>query len=372
MNASHPGWAPPRPETRSPRMTGPFMARGAATLPAEPGAGWLGEAAPAVTAVSPLAVTPRPLVHRSARTLPVYGVCVHTTGSGPAITGGKTGKAPIAVALDYYFGPEGLGPHYVVGYDGTIYAVCDEGQVAWHAGWQPIGGKARWASWTAPAWWSAVWRPWNAATPADLLPPGARDPNQVYIGVELLADQTGWGFTEEQYDSLARLVLDVAWRHGITIPAAPSPRLLGHEDTNPIGRETKGVGGWDPGAHRTDPKFSWARLWSRMQALHGGSGGQAGPPAGGGAISSFEALLRSLFGAAGTLGSVLGVTEAAAAFAGGERNPDRLTDLVFHARHPERGGRPIARGETQCANEWLWIRDNVVLPALQRAAARAG
>ena len=108
-----------------------------------------------------------------------------------------------------------------------------------------------------------------------------------------------------------------------------------------------------------------------MQALHGGPGGQAGPPAGGGIISSFEALLRSLFGAAGTLGSVLGVTEAAAAFAGGERSPDRLTDLIFYARHPERGGRPIARGETQCANEWLWIRDNVVQPALQRAAGRS-
>jgi len=69
------------------------------------------------------------------------------------------------------------------------------------------------------------------------------------------------------------------------------------------------------------------------------------------------------------LGSVRGIAEGAAAFAGGERNTNRLTDVVFYARHPERGGRQIARDETQAAQEWVWIRDNLVRPVLLRAAA---
>jgi len=95
-----------------------------------------------------------------------------------------------------------------------------------------------------------------------------------------------------------------------------------------------------------------------------------GPPAvrttTGGPVAWFEEALRLAFGA---IGSVVGLAEALAAFAGGERNADRLTNVVFYARHPERGGRPIARAEVQLSQEWLWIRDSVIRPALQRAAA---
>jgi hypothetical protein len=153
---------------------------------ADPPAAWLGEVTQAGQTFSPLAVSPRPLVGHGARTLPVYGVLVHTTADGPATKGRLRRQAPINVALDFY-GSGGLGPHYVIGYDGTIYAICGEGNIAWHAGWGKAG-RRRWAAWTAPVWWSAVWNRWNARTPADILPPGASDPNQVYIGVELLAD----------------------------------------------------------------------------------------------------------------------------------------------------------------------------------------
>jgi len=337
--------------------------------------GWFGETELGAPILSPLAVSSGPLRRQQTRTLPVYGLCVHTTSGGPARQAKGKGKAPLQIALDYYLrGREGF-PHYVIDYDGTIHAVCDEGHIAWHAGWLTIGGKKRWASWTAPAWWSTVWRRWNVASPADLLPPPARDPNEVYIGVELLADVTGYGFTSAQYDALARLALDVARRHNFTISAAPSPRLLGHEDLDPIER-AKGFGGWDPGAHRTDPKFSWAALWLRIQAL-GATGGQPfGAPAAqpiparpSGSVSSFSDLLRRAFGADSPLASFLGVTEAVAAFARGQRDANRLADIIFHARHQERGGRPIARGETRLAQEWLWIRDSVVRPALLRAAA---
>jgi LAS superfamily LD-carboxypeptidase LdcB len=61
--------------------------------------------------------------------------------------------------------------------------------------------------------------------------------------------------------------------------------------------------------------------------------------------------------------------QALAAFVLGERDENRLTNIVFFARHPERGGRPIARGETQLAQEWTRIRDEIVRPALRGGAA---
>ena len=69
-----------------------------------------------------------------------------------------------------------------------------------------------------------------------------------------------------------------------------------------------------------------------------------------------------------TLRSVSGAVEAAGAFAGGVRDASRLTDIVFQARHPERGGRAIAPGETQAAQEWTWIRNHLVDPLLRTTA----
>ncbi len=323
--------------------------------------------------VSPLAVPGGAMTRRpDARTLPVYGVCVHTTADGPARKANAARTTPLQLAIRTYL-EGGVGPHYVIGYDGTIVSTCDEGHIAWHAGW---GGKGKtlWPGWKAPAWWISVWRKWNASTPLDLLPRGASDPNQVYIGVELLADKTGYGFTPAQYEALAQLVLDVARRHNVTINAAPSPRLLGHEDVDPIQRG-RADGGRDPGAHRPNPKFSWADLWSRMRALPATGSrllpAPAGPPgAAAGTVTAFADLLRRAFGAGSPGASVVGVAEAAGAFAAGERNANRLTDIVFNARYRSRGGRLIGPDERRLGEEWRQIRDNLVQPAL-RAAARA-
>jgi hypothetical protein len=70
-------------------------------------------------------------------------------------------------------------------------------------------------------------------------------------------------------------------------------------------------------------------------------------------------------------------TEAAmvrSAIRSGERNENALTDLVFYARHPERGGRPLAGGEqgfSTLSGEWLGIRDTLVRPALSGGSAPA-
>jgi subtilisin family serine protease len=60
--------------------------------------------------------------------------------------------------------------------------------------------------------------------------------------------------------------------------------------------------------------------------------------------------------------------------AAGLRDRDDLTNLVFFARHPDRGGRPLRRDEPgfgPLSREWLQIRDAVVVPALGRAAIPA-
>lgn len=89
----------------------------------------------------------------------------------------------------------------------------------------------------------------------------------------------------------------------------------------------------------------------------------------GGQVASFAGLITDAFGLVPAARSALGGTEAAAAFAHGERDPNRLTDIVFFARHPERGGRLIAPTETQLVAEWLWIRDHAIVPALTSLAA---
>jgi hypothetical protein len=48
----------------------------------------------------------------------------------------------------------------------------------------------------------------------------------------------------------------------------------------------------------------------------------------------------------------------------GVRDENRLTSMIFHARHPELKGRRIRPNERQLAQEWLVIRDGMVRPAL--------
>ncbi len=57
----------------------------------------------------------------------------------------------------------------------------------------------------------------------------------------------------------------------------------------------------------------------------------------------------------------------------GERDENKLTNMVFFARHPELGGRPIQPGERALVAEWLQLRDTLVRPALRaRRSAPSG
>ncbi len=70
------------------------------------------------------------------------------------------------------------------------------------------------------------------------------------------------------------------------------------------------------------------------------------------------------FGAASTDQDML-----RAAIRRGERNLNRLTDMLFFSRHPERRGASLRQEEMGLKREWRDIRDQVVRPALITAPA---
>lgn len=82
-----------------------------------------------------------------------------------------------------------------------------------------------------------------------------------------------------------------------------------------------------------------------------------------GALSSLSGILASAVSRGSEIASVT------AAIANGERNANTLTNKIFFARHPERNGRKIARGDRQAADEWLDIRRRIVRPLLARAGS---
>ena len=70
---------------------------------------------------------------RGARSTPLYGVTLHTTGSGVPKATAKTPEATLQKAVDIY--TRSGGPHYVIGWDGTTVAtVADEGIRGAHVG----------------------------------------------------------------------------------------------------------------------------------------------------------------------------------------------------------------------------------------------
>jgi hypothetical protein len=62
------------------------------------------------------------------------------------------------------------------------------------------------------------------------------------------------------------------------------------------------------------------------------------------------------------------VAAVRAAIQQGQRDVNKLTDLLFNRRHPERQAKPLQPQQTGLVNEWLDIQAHLVLPALQAAA----
>lgn len=237
---------------------------------------------PELVGVSPLATeSPHPKSVGPDRTAEVYGIMVHTTGSGIVEQARKQKQKALEHAVEYYERPDSFWSHYVVGYDGMIINISDEREKAQHCGFDAeeraayLGGT--WINKlpaTAFAAWSNRWR--GVACPAHLFP--GVSPNNVYVGIELLPlvgeRPTDWGsrgpdailYTKAQHDAVVQLSRDIANRWGFANKLGwwRSGRLVGHEDVNPLTRSDKG-GGWDPGFLRVAPRFDWGYVRGQLE-----------------------------------------------------------------------------------------------------------
>jgi hypothetical protein len=265
--------------------------------------------------VSPLACQPTPLRAREHidRRDPDFGAICHTTGDDDRIAAVIRELVPVhglrAAGVAYaelYARGElrnaanaivsavDVGPHDVIGWDGTIYPIADERERVPHAGLreaqreQYLSGRWR-TSWitydcqqrsadpTVIASWLNRWGD-RFSSPQHMFP--SASPNDCYTGTEMppIIDGVpglepmapGLRYTRAQHESFARLALDRAERNGwlaaLLADIGPmgklrSVRLVGHEDVNPMDRP-----GWDPGALRLSPWWDWSYVGGRILA----------------------------------------------------------------------------------------------------------
>lgn len=107
-----------------------------------------------------------------------------------------------------------------------------------------------------------------------------------------------------------------------------------------------GFGSFDPraGIKSVDHYLEAVARWRKLL----GSGTASKPQAGNGNIAP----------------AAMETTAIQSAIQRGERDENRLTDVIFVARHPERRGQHLQQQDQPLIREWLDIRDRLVRPAL--------
>lgn len=210
------------------------------------------------------------------RGVPVYGLCVHTTGQSIVRRFHQSGSEDICKDIAQWYLTARYAAHYTIAWDGTIYQIADDDRRLSHVGhssaWRRRYLSDDWES-TVPIKVAEHWRArWPVQkSPAHLYP--STWPNTDYVGVEL--PPVGYWhrgeyhemaepfpdsrYTTAQYVSCGALAQTLAERHGWPDGWLESPRLLGHEDLTPHSR-SNGRGGWDPGALRDEPWIDWAMV----------------------------------------------------------------------------------------------------------------
>lgn len=204
------------------------------------------------------------------RTAPVFGFCIHQTGSGIVDLAIKKGVSPLEKAVAYYSDPDSYFAHYVIDYSGQIVQIADEKEKAQHVGFKDrqLYLSGEWEKKVAPITvqkWKERWPKYK--TPAHLFP--GNSPNNVYVGAELLpitknidAEPMYKGslYTLAQHQAVVMLAKDVAERWSLPPGWHEGPRLVTHEDLTPVSRSNKN-GGWDPGYLKNNPWFDmdWVR-----------------------------------------------------------------------------------------------------------------
>ena len=201
------------------------------------------------------------------RRMKPWGLLVHTSGRGIVARANKERVPAIVLALLWYQRKSGV--HYVVGWDGTVHQMLEDDRRGAHVGVSLID-RSRYLSgrWLrnkvikgrAVDLWRRRWKGYKS--PQHLYP--TQSPNSCYIGIEMVPleeedPETGLWFTDAQHAAVAALAEDLAERHDWPENWKETPRLLGHEDVSPLTRWDN-QGGWDPGALRPRPRWSWARM----------------------------------------------------------------------------------------------------------------
>ncbi|MCL2488036.1 MAG: N-acetylmuramoyl-L-alanine amidase [Oscillospiraceae bacterium] len=114
-----------------------------------------------------------------------------------------------------------ISSHYLIARDGEIIRLVPEDRVAWHAGPGSWAGDEQYTN-----------KMNRYAVGVELMGIGTRQEMSQYLSAEEYdrLDPTDIGFTDEQYQSLARLIADIRARHpGVLFDRA---HILGHDEYN--------------------------------------------------------------------------------------------------------------------------------------------
>ena len=137
-----------------------------------------------------------------------------------------------------------------------------------------------------------------------------------------------------------------------------------------------GADGWDPiaGINNVNHLFNAARLWSERLQKAGAIAQEFEEETGAGQYEDEFNLVQFPQSVLSLVERGLEDLAIRLAVSFGFRDEVQLANLIFFARHPERGGRLITKDEpnaAQLGREWLTIRDQQVRPAL-RASPSSG
>ncbi len=218
----------------------------------------------------------------------VFGLAVHTSGSGILRRAREKGHSPDKIALDYYDSAT-YSTHFVAGHEG-LYQLTDVREHVKHIGYTKgvdgkLSGSQRRAWYHSGKWaesmpefaarWRAAWP--GKASPSSLHP--GKYPNGDYVAIELIPAGLGYGrtfgesyrYSLAQHVAVALVALELAGACRWPDDFEHTGRLASHEDLGPHGRvgpagNPRDGEGWDPGRHRAEPWIAWAMIqeWIRI------------------------------------------------------------------------------------------------------------
>ena len=321
----------------------------------------------------------------------IFGLVVHTTGGSLPGRAIKKGIYPTIQAMNWYTRNNKNknfhgGCHYINGWQGMqggdLLQIANEREKAWGVGMKEQrksinnGRFERDLPEQLVRNWKNRWPSHNDSLA--LLPEGERGVNSCYVHVECTPVfyyldkkptiskeyppmRLGLRFTRAQHDTIAYLACDIAIRNHWSLDEEwwRTSRLLGHEDISPITRKDK-RGGWDPGYLRDKPYFDWDYVYNKIKEikesgykLPGQNPVRAHNNKWGDIVQKGKDILQS--------GKLIYI--ASAAISNGERDENKITNIVFYSKYPSKKNQKLGRNDP-LIKDWVSIRSNVVRPLL--------